>query len=188
MAAAHKALDDCKVKYTENGGMMALREAICDYLRDEKGVQYTPAQARPTMSRGEGFLADQIGRYTIGRVLKWSQAVAPSNNDGTVWSWRRGGGACALLGLLHTGQSRTEQPILRARGRCGVLAFCRSQFCAERSPSSSRPRLRKASCCSRATWRLHSRQPPGSSYCAILATRLAPSIRLNCLKSSQRYL
>ena len=44
MTAAHEALKDGKVKYTENGGMLALRETICNYLRERKGVTYTPAQ------------------------------------------------------------------------------------------------------------------------------------------------
>lgn len=46
MAAAHEAIELCKVKYTENAGAMALREAICVYLRESKGISYTPAQAR----------------------------------------------------------------------------------------------------------------------------------------------
>jgi len=44
MEAAHRALDDGKVKYTENGGMLALREAVCTYLREHKGVSYAPNQ------------------------------------------------------------------------------------------------------------------------------------------------
>jgi len=44
MAAAREALELGLVKYTENGGTMALREAICEYLQRSKGVEYTPAQ------------------------------------------------------------------------------------------------------------------------------------------------
>ncbi|MEE2915941.1 MAG: pyridoxal phosphate-dependent aminotransferase, partial [Pseudomonadota bacterium] len=40
MAAAHKALDAGHVKYTECGGLKALREAICDYLQQTKGLTY----------------------------------------------------------------------------------------------------------------------------------------------------
>ena len=44
MAAAHKALDDGHVKYTEVPGMLPLREAICSYLKKEKKVTYAPDQ------------------------------------------------------------------------------------------------------------------------------------------------
>ena len=44
MAAAHKALDDGHVKYTEVQGMRPLREAICEYLKKDKKLSYTPEQ------------------------------------------------------------------------------------------------------------------------------------------------
>ena len=44
MKAAHKALDDGKVKYTETGGLKVLREAICKYLKAKKGLTYESAQ------------------------------------------------------------------------------------------------------------------------------------------------
>ena len=44
MTAAHKALDDGHVRYTECGGLMALRVAICDYLKKDKDLPYKPNQ------------------------------------------------------------------------------------------------------------------------------------------------
>jgi len=44
MAAAHAALNDGKVKYTECNGMRALRDEICAYLQREKGLSYQPSQ------------------------------------------------------------------------------------------------------------------------------------------------
>ena len=44
LAAAHAALDAGHVKYTENGGAKALRDAICSYLRTAKGLEYAPNQ------------------------------------------------------------------------------------------------------------------------------------------------
>jgi len=44
MSAAHAALDAGHVKYTECGGLKALREAICDDLRTRKGLSYAPNQ------------------------------------------------------------------------------------------------------------------------------------------------
>ena len=42
MKAAHAALDGGHVKYTECGGLKALREAICSYLSKNKGMTYQP--------------------------------------------------------------------------------------------------------------------------------------------------
>jgi len=44
MAAAHKALDAGQVKYTECAGLKPLREAVADYLRANKGLDYQPGQ------------------------------------------------------------------------------------------------------------------------------------------------
>ena len=44
MGAAHKALDDGHVKYTEVQGLRSLREAICGYLKADKGLEHTPDQ------------------------------------------------------------------------------------------------------------------------------------------------
>ena len=44
MEAAHEALTQGLVKYTENAGSRALREAICLYLKTEKKIEYAPEQ------------------------------------------------------------------------------------------------------------------------------------------------
>ena len=44
MEAAHEALTKGLVKYTENAGSRALREAICVYLKTEKKIEYAPEQ------------------------------------------------------------------------------------------------------------------------------------------------
>ena len=44
IAAAKKALDEGKTKYTATGGVVALRTAICDKLKRDNGLVYTPGQ------------------------------------------------------------------------------------------------------------------------------------------------
>jgi aspartate aminotransferase len=43
IAAAKDALDAGHTKYTANNGSLELREAICTYLSERKGVSYDPS-------------------------------------------------------------------------------------------------------------------------------------------------
>lgn len=43
-AAAHEALDKGVTKYTPSSGTLALRSAICEKLKHDNGLDYTPAQ------------------------------------------------------------------------------------------------------------------------------------------------
>ena len=66
LAAAHRALDEHILGYTEAAGLPLLRQAIAGHYRDRYGLTVDPGQVFVTTGSSGGFLAAFLAAFDVG--------------------------------------------------------------------------------------------------------------------------
>ena len=131
--ACEQALREGKTKYTATNGIAALREAVCEKLRKDNGLAYTPAQicissgAKQALSNAVYALCDEgdevliptpcyVSYVEIVKLAGGVPVLVPTNDDFSlnVENFRRAITARTKLILLNTPNNPTGAVYSRA--------------------------------------------------------------------------